>query len=138
MGRRGIAVASAEQEDEPLQIAAQVLDPVGGVAHELFQGSGQAARVVGQPLAEELQHFGQFGSVGSVEPYFRYGFTAFRGGRRRPCNGRSPGDGTTAVSGRTNRSVRGGLATGTQVPAGMGTTRSSCAPQYLASPSKSA
>ena len=49
------------------------------------------------------------------------------------------GDGTTAVSGGTNRSVRGGASPPEhRWPAGTETTRSSRAPQYLASPSKSA
>src|SRR5262249_21344616 len=53
---QGLAVAAAEQEDEPLQVAAQFVQAVGGVADELCQGGGQAGGVAGQPLAEELQH----------------------------------------------------------------------------------
>jgi hypothetical protein len=34
------------------------------VADELFQGFAEAAGVAGQPLAEELQHLSQLGSVG--------------------------------------------------------------------------
>src|SRR6266702_1919861 len=33
----GLAVASAEEEDKPLQVAAKVLDAVGGVTGELCQ-----------------------------------------------------------------------------------------------------
>ena len=36
-----LAVAAAEQEDEPVQVAAQFARAVGGVAGELFQGGGQ-------------------------------------------------------------------------------------------------
>ena len=35
---QGLAVAAAEQEDEPLQVAAQLGQAVGGVADELCQG----------------------------------------------------------------------------------------------------
>ena len=41
-GEQGLAVAAAEQEDEPFQIGLQVQDSVGGVTGELFQGGGQA------------------------------------------------------------------------------------------------
>src|SRR5215472_5423648 len=51
-----LAVAAAEQEDEPLQVATQFAQAVGGVADELAQAGGQAVRVAGQPFAEELQH----------------------------------------------------------------------------------
>src|SRR5215467_294777 len=64
---RGLAVAAAEQEDEPLQVITQVGRAVGGVADELCQGGAQAVGVAGQPLAEELQHLGQLASVGGVE-----------------------------------------------------------------------
>jgi hypothetical protein len=60
------AVAAAEQEDEPLQVTAQVVQAVGGVADELCQGGGHAGGVAGQPFAEELQHLGEFGGVGGV------------------------------------------------------------------------
>ena len=49
-----LAVAAAEQEDEPLQVAVQLLDAVGGVAGEFFQRCGEAGGVAGEPLAEEL------------------------------------------------------------------------------------
>jgi crotonobetainyl-CoA:carnitine CoA-transferase CaiB-like acyl-CoA transferase len=35
MGRRGLAVAAAEQEGEPLQVLAQLVDVIGGMAGEL-------------------------------------------------------------------------------------------------------
>src|SRR5258707_460211 len=60
-GRRAeqvLAVAAAEQEGEPVQVVAQLLDAVGRVAGKLFQGRGQAAGVAGEPVAEELQHLG--------------------------------------------------------------------------------
>jgi len=79
-----LAVAAAEQEGEPLQVVAQLSEAVGGVADEVFQRWAEAAGVTGQPLAEELQHFGEFGGFGAVEPYFGHGFTAFRNGWRRP------------------------------------------------------
>ncbi len=55
------------------------LRAVGGVAGELFQGSAETAGVAGQPAGEELQHFGEFGRVASVQSHFGHGFTAFRG-----------------------------------------------------------
>jgi len=39
------AVAAAEQEDEPLQVTAQVVQAVGGVADELCQRGAEAAGV---------------------------------------------------------------------------------------------
>jgi hypothetical protein len=55
MARRGLAVAAAEQEEEALQVAAEVLEAVGGVACEFFQGGGQAGGVTSQPAGEELE-----------------------------------------------------------------------------------
>jgi hypothetical protein len=52
---QGLAVVAAEQEDEPVQVLAQLADVVGGVADELFQRGAEAGGVAGQPLAEELQ-----------------------------------------------------------------------------------
>src|SRR5712691_10784134 len=40
-----LAVAAAEQEDEPLQVLAQLRNPVGAVAGELFQRGAKAAGV---------------------------------------------------------------------------------------------
>jgi len=37
-----LAVAAAEQEDEPLQVTVQFVQAVGGVADELFQRGGTA------------------------------------------------------------------------------------------------
>jgi len=70
---QGLAVAAAEQEDEPLPVAAQLGQAVGGVADELCQGVAQAGGVAAQPLAEELQHFGEFGGVGDVASRLRDG-----------------------------------------------------------------
>ena len=72
-----LAVAAAKQEDEPLQVLAQLREAVGGVADELFQRGTEAGGVAGQSAAEELQHFGELGGVGDLEPYFGHGFTAF-------------------------------------------------------------
>src|SRR5215470_1376001 len=58
---QGLAVAAAEQEGEPFQVLTQLGDAVGGVADEFFQRCGEAGGVAGEPLAEELQHFGEFG-----------------------------------------------------------------------------
>jgi hypothetical protein len=63
---QGLAVAAAEQEDEPLQVASQLGQAVGGVADELCQGVAQAGGVAGQPLAEELQQLGELGRVDDV------------------------------------------------------------------------
>jgi hypothetical protein len=65
-----LAVAATEQEDEPLQVLAQLADVIGGVAGELCQRGGQAGGVAVKPAGEELQHFREFGGVGSVKPYF--------------------------------------------------------------------
>jgi hypothetical protein len=56
---QGLAVVAAEQEDEPVQVLAQLADVVCGVADELFQGGAEAAGIAGQPLAEELQQLGE-------------------------------------------------------------------------------
>jgi len=58
---QGLAVAAAGQEDEPVQVATQLGQAVGGVADELCQGIPQAGGVAGQPLAEELQQLGELG-----------------------------------------------------------------------------
>ena len=42
--KEGLAVAAAEQEDEPLQVAAQLGQAVGGVADELCQGAAPCGR----------------------------------------------------------------------------------------------
>ena len=39
----GFAVAAAVQEDEPLQVGAQFVQAVGGMAGELCQGGAEAA-----------------------------------------------------------------------------------------------
>ena len=49
-----LAVAAAEQEDEPLQVTVQFVQAVGGVANELCQRGAEAAGVTVQPFAEEL------------------------------------------------------------------------------------
>jgi hypothetical protein len=64
-----LAAAAAEQEDEPFQVLEQPANGMGGVASELFQAGAETGGVARQPLAEELQHFGEFGGVGSVELY---------------------------------------------------------------------
>ena len=38
-----LAVAAAEQKDEPLQVTVQFVQAVGGVASELFQRGAEAA-----------------------------------------------------------------------------------------------
>ena len=48
-----LTVAAAEQEDEAVQVVAQVLDAVAGVADELLQRCAEAAGVAGQPLARK-------------------------------------------------------------------------------------
>jgi hypothetical protein len=45
------------------------------VAGEFFPRCGEAGGVAGEPLAGELQHFGELGRVRGVEPYFRRGLT---------------------------------------------------------------
>jgi hypothetical protein len=64
--KEGLAVAAAEQEDEPLQVITQLGQAVGGVADELCQGFAQAGGVAGQPLAEELQQLSELGRVDDV------------------------------------------------------------------------
>lgn len=64
-----IAVAAAEQEDEAVDVVAQVLDAVGGVADKLFQRCAEAAGVAGQPLTEEGHHLGEFSGIGGIEDH---------------------------------------------------------------------
>jgi hypothetical protein len=61
------AVAVAEQEDKALQVLAQLLDAVGGVADELVERGAQTGRVAGQPFAEELQHLRELGRLAGVQ-----------------------------------------------------------------------
>ena len=92
VAEQGLAVVAAEQEGEPVQILAQLADVVGGVADELFQGGAEAARIAGQPPAEELQQLGELGRVHDIEPEYRACVvTAFpgAGAPRRPCTGGS-------------------------------------------------
>jgi hypothetical protein len=56
-----LAVAAAEQEDEPLQVGTQLAQAVGGVTDELCQRRTEAGRVASQPFTEESQHLGQLG-----------------------------------------------------------------------------
>ena len=49
------AVVAAEQEDEPVQVLAQLADVVCGVAHIVGQRGAELAGVAGQLAAEELQ-----------------------------------------------------------------------------------
>jgi hypothetical protein len=51
MGRTGLAVAAAEQEDKTFQVLAQLRNPVGGVSEQLFQGGGQAGGVAGSGVS---------------------------------------------------------------------------------------
>ena len=67
------AVAAAEQEDEPLQVLAQLADAVGGMAYEVFQAGAKPGGIAGQPLAEELQQLGEFGGVDDVQFHLRHG-----------------------------------------------------------------
>ena len=46
---QGLAVAAAGQEGEALQVIAQLVEAVGGMAGELFQRCGQADGIAGQP-----------------------------------------------------------------------------------------
>ena len=59
-GRTGLAVAAAEQQDEPFQVLAQLADAIGGMTHEVVQG-GAAGGIAGQPAGEELQDLSKFG-----------------------------------------------------------------------------
>ena len=68
MGRRVARRRCRRAEDEPLQVTVQFVQAVAGVANELCQRAAEAAGVTVQPLAEKLQHFGEFGGVGGVEP----------------------------------------------------------------------
>jgi hypothetical protein len=45
-----LAVAAAEQEDEPFQVAAAFVQALGGVADELLQGGVKAGRVLEHPV----------------------------------------------------------------------------------------
>ena len=65
---QGLAVVAAEQEDEPVQVLAQLAGVVGGVADELFQQGAEAPPVAGQPPAQELQQLGELGRVHGIEP----------------------------------------------------------------------
>src|SRR6266849_8936005 len=62
-----LAVAFAEQEDEPVQVTAQVRGGIGGMPGEPGQRGFQAAGVAGQPLADEAEDLGEFGGVGGVQ-----------------------------------------------------------------------
>ena len=66
MAEQGLAVASAEQEHEPLQVLAQLADVIGGVANEVLQGGAEAGGIAGQPFTEELQHLGQLGRIADL------------------------------------------------------------------------
>jgi hypothetical protein len=50
--QQGLTVAAAEQEDKTVQVLAELLSVVGGVADEIPQGGAEAGRVAGQPAAE--------------------------------------------------------------------------------------
>jgi hypothetical protein len=50
----GLAVAAAEQEDEPVQVLSQLVGVVCGMADEVFQRRAEAAWVSLEPVGEEL------------------------------------------------------------------------------------
>ena len=66
MAEEGLAVAAAEQEHKTLRVGAQLREAIGGVADKVFQRWAEAGGVAVQPLAEELQHLGEFGGVGAL------------------------------------------------------------------------
>jgi hypothetical protein len=61
-----LAVAAAEQEDEAVQVVAQLRDAVGGVADALGE-QGLQPRFGGKPFAEEGQNLGELAGVADVE-----------------------------------------------------------------------
>jgi len=67
VAEQGLAVAAAEQEDEPFQVLAQLADAVGGMTHEVVQGGAKPGGIAGQPAGEELQYLSEFGRVGCVQ-----------------------------------------------------------------------
>ena len=48
-----LAVAAAEQEDKAVQVLAQLVDVIGGMADEFFQRCGEAAGVVCQVIFDD-------------------------------------------------------------------------------------
>jgi hypothetical protein len=62
--------AAAGQEGEALQVIAQLVEAVGGMAGELFLRCGRTCAIAGQPAREKLLYFSEFGGIGFVKPYF--------------------------------------------------------------------
>jgi hypothetical protein len=60
------AVASAQQEGEPAQVAAQLLDAVGAVADVFLQRCREVIWVAGEPAGEEVQELSEFGSMAGL------------------------------------------------------------------------
>jgi hypothetical protein len=83
---RGLAVAAAEQQDEQLQVLAQLADVIGRVAGELFQGGGEAGGSrASQPLRNCSISASSAASAAS-SLISGMGFTGFWGGWRRPLS----------------------------------------------------
>jgi len=61
-----LAVAAAEEKDEPLQVLVQLGDVIGGVADEIGQGGGEAGGVAGQPRLRRALPVAQRRTAGIV------------------------------------------------------------------------
>ena len=59
VAEQGLAVVAAEQEDEPVQVLAQLSGAVGRVADEGFQRGAEPVRVAGQPACQDPPYPGR-------------------------------------------------------------------------------
>src|SRR5258708_2340125 len=84
-GEQVLAVVAAEQEDEAVQVVAQLRDAVGGVADALGE-QGLQQRFGGEPFAEEGQHLGELAGVVDVELYLGHGSGSPSRRTIRPCH----------------------------------------------------
>jgi len=83
-----LAVVAAEEEGEAVQVGAEGVRAVGGVADEGEQRGGKALGVGGQPAGDELEGLGELDGVGGVDAGLGHGGAGVSlAGRRGPGRG---------------------------------------------------
>lgn len=61
-----LAVAAAEEESEAVQVGAEGVRSVGGMADVCQERRGEGGRVGGEPAGDELEGLGEFDGVGGA------------------------------------------------------------------------
>src|SRR5215469_15548594 len=72
-----------EEEDEPVQVLAQLVDAVGGAANDVFHGCAKPAGIAAHPLADEPPGRARFSGGTSNTGNVTAAGTGHGGGRPR-------------------------------------------------------